>query len=95
MDKRQAVFNDSCLLLAPSAPTNVKVVAVSSSQLDISWQPPTDPNGEITGYNVTWRMIETDLNEPGDNVLNKTQSLLDESARNYSIDNLGKFKNFL
>ena len=77
------------MLLAPSAPTNVKVVAVSSSRLDITWQPPSDPNGVITGYNITWRMTRNDLDEPGDNKLNKIPSLLSESARNYSIDNLG------
>lgn len=79
-------------LLAPSAPTDVKVIAVSSSQLSITWKPPLDPNGVITGYDITWRMTETDLNtKPENNAFNRIPSLLNASARNYSIDNLGKY----
>jgi hypothetical protein len=80
------------LLLAPSAPTDVKVIAASSSQLNITWKPPLDPNGVITGYDITWRMTETDLDtQPENNAFNRIPSLLNASARNYSIDNLGKY----
>jgi hypothetical protein len=79
-------------LLAPSAPTDVKVIAAFSSQLNITWKPPLDPNGVITGYDITWRMTETDLDtQPENNAFNRIPSLLNASARNYSIDNLGKY----
>jgi len=78
-------------LLAPSAPTNVEVISISSSQLDITWQPPFEHNGVIIGYNITWRMITNDLNESGDNLVNKLPSRLGASARNFSINNLGNF----
>ena len=75
------------VLLAPSAPTQVKVVVVSSSQLDVSWQPPLEPNGVITGYDITWMMTKNDLDEPLTGETKRTS--LDASKRMYSITNLG------
>ena len=82
-----SIFFFYFVLLAPSAPTQVKVVAVSSSQLDVSWQPPLEPNGVITGYDITWMMTKNDLNESVAGETNRTS--LAASARMYSITNLG------
>ncbi|XP_028413457.1 titin-like isoform X1 [Dendronephthya gigantea] len=71
----------------PSAPTNVKIISVSSSQLNITWQPPADPNGVITGYYITWRMIKNDLNQSV-SVLTRISSALSAKTRMHSIQNL-------
>lgn len=68
----------------------MKVAAVSSSQLSVSWEPPLEPNGKIIGYNVTWTMIKNDLNQAGDRVLHGLSSLLDAPKRLYQIESLGK-----
>ena len=80
------------LSLVPSAPANVKVIAISSTQLSVTWRPPSDPNGVITGYHLTWRMVKDDLNQSRDGQL-KTLNL-GRSASNHTIDNLGKLRNF-
>ena len=85
-------FNHCCLFLAPSAPTSVEVIVVSSSQLNITWQPPSAPNGVIIGYNITWRMTKNDLDVSVNGVLNI--SLLPASRRMYSIKQLGNYWRF-
>ena len=64
------------------------MVAVSSSQLDVSWQPPLEPNGVITGYGITWMMTINDLDESVNDEPNRTS--LDASERMYSIKYLGE-----
>ena len=32
------------------------------SKLNVTWKPPSDPNGIITGYYITWKMTEDDNN---------------------------------
>ena len=88
MQLRNQLFSPYFFLLAPSAPTQLKVVAVSSSQLDVSWQPPLEPNGVITGYNITWMMTKNDLNKSVTGETNVT--FLAASARIYSIKYLGE-----
>ena len=76
------------VILAPSAPTQLKVVAVSSSQLGVSWQPPLEPNGVITGYDITWMMTKNDLGESVTGETNGTS--LAPSARMYFVKYLGE-----
>src|SRR5437867_2639974 len=41
------------LAVAPSSPTGLSATAVSSSQINLSWAPPTDNGGSaITGYKI-------------------------------------------
>jgi insulin receptor len=54
---------------APSPPVALDVTTATSSELTIKWQPPQDPNGNVTHYVVIGTWIKDD------------QSLLDQ--RNY------------
>ncbi|XP_028413448.1 tyrosine-protein phosphatase Lar-like isoform X5 [Dendronephthya gigantea] len=77
----------------PSAPTSVKIISVSSSQLNIKWQPPADPNGVITGYYITWRMIKNDLDQSDtNNVFNSTS--LSAKTRMYPIQKLAPYSEY-
>ena len=87
-------FNHCCPLLAPSGPTSVEVIVVSSSQLNITWQPPSEPNGVIIGYDITWRMTKNDSDESVNGVLNRIPSLLAASRRMYTIKQLGNYWRF-
>ena len=68
-------------LLAPGVPENVQLVSISHSQLRLSWQPPSNPNGIITGYSVTWKMVSNDR----ETQVNGTLSQEDIPATNSSF----------
>lgn len=36
----------------PSAPQNLKLLAATTSQIKVSWEPPATPNGILSGYHV-------------------------------------------
>ena len=75
--------------LVPSVPHNVNVTALSSTMLQVTWFPPLHPNGVITGYNITWKLIEDDNNNAVESVLN-VSTPLNRFSRSYVINNLGK-----
>ncbi|XP_046841964.1 titin-like isoform X3 [Xenia sp. Carnegie-2017] len=72
----------------PSVPDNVNVIAPSSTMLQVTWFPPLDPNGVITGYNITWKLIEDDNNNAVESVLNVLSTPLNPSSRSYVINSL-------
>lgn len=46
--------HNSLTCVDSSAPQNVQVKAISSSSVRVTWDPPTEPQGIIVGYAVTW-----------------------------------------
>jgi len=48
------------VVAAPSPPVALDVTTTSSSELTIKWQPPQEPNGNVTHYVVTGLVIEDD-----------------------------------
>uniref|UniRef100_A0ABM5ELH1 Tyrosine-protein kinase receptor n=1 Tax=Pogona vitticeps TaxID=103695 RepID=A0ABM5ELH1_9SAUR len=44
----------------PAVPTDPISVSNSSSQIILKWKPPTDPNGNITHYVVSWVQLSED-----------------------------------
>ena len=83
------MLQKSIINLVPSVPDNVNVIAQSSTMLQVTWFPPLDPNGVITGYNITWKLIKDDNNNTVESVLN-VSTPLNSSSRSYVIDSLGK-----
>ena len=79
--------------LAPGHPGNVQLLRISFSQLRLTWQTPADPNGNITGYKVTWKMVSDDKLQSVDGKVNET--ILASENTSYVINYLGercKFK---
>jgi hypothetical protein len=74
--------------LVPGVPVNVKLKPHSPHQLQLTWNIPSEQNGKITGYHVTWRLVRNDTNHPIDGPL-KTEEVPGEESKSYIIDNLG------
>ena len=70
--------------ILPAVPTSLTATAVSDTQIDLAWQPPTDDGGTpITGYQV--QVSEdgstfTDLSSTDENTLTYEQMGLDRGA---------------
>ena len=47
------------LRIAPGPPSNVAINPQTSRSLLLSWDPPTQPNGVITGYNYSCYQVES------------------------------------
>lgn len=54
------VSNSVVVVAAPSPPVALDVTTTSSSELTIKWQPPQEPNGNVTHYVVTGSLIKDD-----------------------------------
>ena len=46
---------------APGPPSNVQLVAINSSTLMLSWEPPQEPNGVLTGYSYTCKQTSSSM----------------------------------
>ena len=73
-------------------PSARQLVATPKSESIIStrWELPWDPVGVISGYELTWRMIE---NDKGENIINaplQSSGILRTKKRAYKMKNLGK-----
>lgn len=55
------------MFLVPNVAHNLTARNISSETLLVTWSPPSDPNGVITGYELTWQMIENDKRKKIDN----------------------------
>lgn len=44
----------------PSQPTNIRVVPLSSSTIQVSWSKPSDDTDHIIGYEIYWNDTFTD-----------------------------------
>ena len=48
--------------IEPGKPESFQLIPISATVLSLSWDSPSDPNGVITGYRISWKMIEDDRN---------------------------------
>lgn len=80
------------VFLVPDVPEDVQLIKKSFSKLHLSWTRPIHPNGVVTGYYVTWQMIENDRNQTTTEVLRNI--ILSETTTSFPIMNLSKFKLF-
>ena len=55
------------MFLVSNVAHNLTARNISSETLLVTWSPPSDPNGVITGYELTWQMIENDKRKKIDN----------------------------
>lgn len=76
------------IFLAPNIPESVELFVVSHSQLKLTWQTPSRPNGIITGYRIRWKMDSNDRLQPVDGRLNET--ILLNGATSFVMNGLGK-----
>lgn len=80
-----------CLsLLAPGEPGSVKLAVISSTQLNLTWASPSDPNGVITGYRVIWRMVRDNNDVFVNDSSSRTEIINNGDAVLFAIVNLGK-----
>ena len=57
-----ALILRSCLLIsAPGPPVRLRFPEVSSSSLKLAWDPPVNPHGNITGYELSWDLESASL----------------------------------
>lgn len=53
-------INKIKLFIVPTVPANLKARAVQPGELHVTWDPPNQPNGNVTHYEVYWRRRELD-----------------------------------
>lgn len=63
----------------PSPPANVKVLAVSSDAIHVTWKPPLYQNGLITKYNVYMRALDENNKQTSKHVVSSPQQLFYEA----------------
>ena len=54
------VCNLFVLCIAPEAPRNFTILDVTNTSVELSWDPPSDPNGIISNYTVLLVLHSTD-----------------------------------
>ena len=69
---------------------NVSLVAASPTKLNLTWESPSDPNGVIMGYRITWRITMNDKDMRVNNNDTKTKIINKGGAVSFQIDALGK-----
>ena len=48
------------LFIVPTVPSDLKARAMTPGELHVTWNPPNQPNGNVTHYEVYWRRRELD-----------------------------------
>ena len=80
--------------LVPSVPTNVSLVAVSSTELRLSWETPSNRNGVISAYYITWKIVRNDTNHTVDGPMETRKieetTLTVDTTKSLNISKLGK-----
>ena len=72
------------IFAAPSGPPlNVAVTDITSRSMNVSWDPPVEPNGKIVGYKVIYYEID-----------NQERKLLNVPEQGYTIKNLKPFRTY-
>lgn len=47
----------------PTSPINLQVKAKVPGELEVTWDPPNEPNGNVTHYHVYWQLRQFDQKE--------------------------------
>ena len=78
--------------LVPDVPTNVSLVAVSSAQLQLSWETPSHRNGIISVYYITWKIVRNDTNHTVDGHIKtaEVKETINIKKKSFEISELGK-----
>ena len=48
-------YSAQIFLIAPEAVSNLKISEAGSNHVKVEWDPPTEPNGQLTGYVVEYK----------------------------------------
>ena len=72
-----------CILIVPSTVNNLTCYALSSTQVHVAWQPPSQPNGIIRHYEIILHNINTLQSSSVFVTGNKTSVTLDHLHPNY------------
>ncbi|CAB4035820.1 phosphatidylinositol phosphatase PTPRQ [Paramuricea clavata] len=75
----------------PGKPGNVQLERISSTELDLTWTSPSDPNGVITGYRIVWSILRDDKNMSVSNSVSKTEIIHNASTVSFRIEKLGPY----
>ena len=71
-------------------PGSVQLEPISSTELDLTWTSPADPNGVIIGYRIVWSIVRDDKNMSVTDSVSKIEIINNGSAVSFRIDTLGK-----
>ncbi|CAB4016473.1 phosphatidylinositol phosphatase PTPRQ, partial [Paramuricea clavata] len=72
----------------PGKPGSVQLERISSTELDLTWTSPSDPNGVIIGYRIVWSILRDDRNMSVSNSVSKTEIINNGNAVSFGIDKL-------
>ena len=78
----------------PGAPTNVNLEVVSSTQLRLSWDTPSEKNGIISDYYIKWRIVRNDTDHIVHGPLLTARKAETENRKMIDIEDLGKHYNY-
>ncbi len=67
-------------------------VPVSYSVIQVKWIPAFDPNRIISGYEVTWNVLEDDKGQHVINSPMQSSGVLPVDVRGYEIQNLSMYR---
>ena len=76
--------------IEPNVAVNVELKPASPFKLNLTWESPSDPNGVITGYRITWRITTDDKDMRVNNSDTKTEVINKGDAVSFLIDALSK-----
>lgn len=82
-------YCDACLCLVPGPPSSVYFPVVTQSTAHIVWNVPSQPNGIITGYRVSYGIRSDRL------TFAVTVDSLDSSQRDYFATSLDAYKYYI
>ncbi|XP_019860969.1 PREDICTED: receptor-type tyrosine-protein phosphatase F-like [Amphimedon queenslandica] len=71
----------------PTSPSDVSYINISSTSIEVSWNPPTDFNGPNEGYVITYIRLESDTESMSTNRLTGTSFVIEnlEKYEQYSV----------
>ena len=82
------MLNNCCFSsLVPGVPKDVVLTSSSPNQLDLTWETPSEKNGVITGYYITWRIVRNDTNH----TVNGGRKTKKVNTTSYKISELGQY----
>ncbi|XP_050431861.1 insulin-like peptide receptor [Adelges cooleyi] len=72
---KSSLFRNKTLPSKPSAPQNFTALTISSSQVELSWKPPSHPHGKLVKYTIKGFLLKDDraILDQRDYCVNKTK----------------------